>query len=84
MNLVKAEIVNFRSIKNLEFNFSPACRTLVGINESGKTNILKGLAFLDKNKKIDQGDIRYPLQGESQIKESFIRFHFSLPDAQLN
>lgn len=84
MNLVKAEIVNFRSIKNLEFNFSPACRTLVGINESGKTNILKGLAFLDKNKKIDQSDIRYPLQGESQIKESFIKFHFSLSDTQLN
>jgi predicted ATP-dependent endonuclease of OLD family len=84
MNLVKAEIVNFRSIKNLEFNFSPACRTLVGINESGKTNILKALAFLDKSKKIDLADLRYPLQGEAQIQESYVRFHFSLSDSQLN
>ncbi|WP_108468975.1 AAA family ATPase [Polynucleobacter difficilis] len=84
MNLVKAEIVNFRSIKNLEINFSPACRTLVGINESGKTNILKALAFLDKNKKIDLADLRYPLQGESQIQESYIKFHFSLNDSQIS
>jgi len=51
MKLDKAEIVNFRSIKKETVVFDPACRVLVGINESGKSNILKGF-FVVLNPKL--------------------------------
>jgi predicted ATP-dependent endonuclease of OLD family len=33
----------------MELHFDPKCRILVGINESGKTNILDALNLLDKS-----------------------------------
>lgn len=32
----RVEIKNFRSIQEVEIDFDPPCRVLVGINESGK------------------------------------------------
>ena len=46
MKLAQATIKNFRSIKSIKLEFDPACRVLVGINESGKSNILQALALL--------------------------------------
>jgi predicted ATP-dependent endonuclease of OLD family len=47
MKLTNVEIKNFRSLDKLDFEFNPNCRILVGINESGKSNILKALAMLE-------------------------------------
>ena len=75
MKLDYAEIKNFRSIKYTEIHFDPACRVLVGINESGKSNILKALSFLAEEHKPDKSkDIREKLRGETEIKESYIDF----------
>ncbi len=45
MKLNRVQIKNFRSIKDIEIDFDPSCRVLVGINESGKSNILNALAL---------------------------------------
>ena len=77
MKLDRVEIKNFRSIKDITVNFEPACRVLVGINESGKSNILNALAFLGKDyKPVKKDDLREALPDEEPITESTIRFVF--------
>lgn len=51
MKLKYVRIVNFLVIKSIKIEFDPACRFLVGINESGKSNILRALSLLDQTKK---------------------------------
>ncbi|MFB6181947.1 MAG: AAA family ATPase [Candidatus Magasanikbacteria bacterium] len=81
MKLEKAHIKNFRSIKEVEINFEYNCRGLVGINESGKTNILKALNLLDSEEKIQKtNNKRIPLPKEDTIEESYIIFHLELSD----
>jgi len=77
MKLNRVEIKNFRSIKETTVSLDPACRVLVGINESGKSNILNALAFLGENyKPVTKDDLREALPGEDPIKESNVRFVF--------
>ena len=77
MKLNRVEIKNFRSIKETEIKFDPPCRILVGINESGKSNILNALSFLDKDTKpVKKDDLRDALPDEDQIDEAYVRFIF--------
>lgn len=76
MKLKKAIIKNYLSIKDMEVDFDPQCRILVGINESGKTNILKALNFLDSDIIPTRKDLRELPMGETAIKEAYIRFVF--------
>lgn len=54
MRLNHVDISNFRSIKSIVINFDPKCRVLVGINESGKSNILEALSLLDPDRNVKQ------------------------------
>ena len=77
MKLNRIQIKNFRSIKDIEIDFDPSCRVLVGINESGKSNILNALALLsDDFTPSKKDDLREALSREGQIKESEITFVF--------
>ncbi len=78
MQLKKAVIKNFRSIKNAKIDFEPNCRILVGINESGKSNILKAMSFLSENSQFSNEDKRFPSNTEMVTSESFIKFFFDL------
>ena len=57
MKLTKIKIENYRSIKQLDFDFQKNngkdCHILIGINETGKSNILKAMNFLDKSIQIN-------------------------------
>lgn len=77
MKLKNATIRNFRSIDNQKIEFEPSCRILVGINESGKSNVLKALTLLSNEISINKIDIRNDLD-ESKTSESYVRFNFSL------
>lgn len=82
MRLDRVNIVNYRSIKNATIDFDPACRVLVGINESGKSNSLKALSFLNANSAPNKkNDLREKLPDEDQIKEASITFIFRLEKA---
>lgn len=77
MKLNHIQIKNFRSIKDIEIDFDPSCRVLVGINESGKSNILNALALLsDDFTPSKKDDLREALSREGQIKESEVAFVF--------
>jgi len=78
MRLTSVQIRNFRSIGFLELPLDPSCRVLVGINESGKSNILKALASLGTYVPSKQHDVREPLPNEPPIEQAEIQFRFAL------
>jgi len=83
MKLNKVQIKNFRSIEDVTVEFQPTCRVLVGINESGKSNILKALALLeDGSKPVKKDDLREALPDEDPIDTSFVRFIFKFEKEQ--
>ncbi len=59
----KIKLSNFRNFKLKEFEFSPGVTLIIGLNASGKTNILEGLVFLSTGKsfkaKIEEEVINY-------------------------
>ncbi len=72
-------IQNFRSIKDVAVEFDPRCRVLVGINESGKSNILKALFLLSEDRKISRSDdVRENLPDEDPVSSAYVQFNFSL------
>lgn len=82
MKLKYAKIVNFRSIQEVRVDFKPSCRTLVGINESGKSNILRALSMISPEFKPSAEDVREPLPKEKPVTESYIWFVFSFDESE--
>ncbi|HPG63252.1 MAG TPA: AAA family ATPase [Casimicrobium sp.] len=74
MKLQRAEIRNFRSIREVNIDFDPRCRVLVGINESGKSNVLKALALLDPARAPLARDARMESNDEAPPEDTFVRF----------
>jgi len=77
MKLSKCEIINFRSIGEQEISFNPSCRILVGINESGKSNVLKALRLISDEFSPSVIDIRNELN-EEKIESSDVTFGFEI------
>ena len=81
MKLNWIRIKNFCSVKDIKIEFDPTCRILVGINESGKSNILRALSFLNEESQSDSNDIREALPDDDEvITESYILFDFKLEE----
>lgn len=76
MKLKFVEIKNFRSIEKESFYFDPLCKILVGINESGKSNLLRALSFLSPEINPSKEDKRESLPNESPIDEAYVDFIF--------
>lgn len=83
MNLHRVEIKNFRSISEQKIYFSPKCRVLVGINESGKTNLLKALSMLSAQVSPTKEDLRETHPGEGDIDSAYVRFIFRLEPSEI-
>jgi AAA ATPase domain len=81
MKLAYVKIENFRSIKSARLDFSRPCRALIGINESGKTNVLHALALLNADRTIDVNDLRQTAGDETPITEAEVWFTFNLEAA---
>ena len=79
MRLHRVEIKNFRSIEDATIEFEPRCRILVGINESGKSNILKAINTLNQAMDVsfDSNDKRQPLKNEGELESSYVKFIFN-------
>lgn len=81
MKLEKVYIEKFRSIDSLNFNPNPQISTLVGANESGKSNILKAIQKINfDNDFSDEDKCRI-----YKLTDSFpmIALKFSLTDLEL-
>jgi hypothetical protein len=77
VKLRRVRIVNFRSIIDTTLEFDERTRILVGINESGKTNILRALRLLGS---FEPGvdDIRIQRADEPPADENKVIFVFGL------
>lgn len=84
MKLEKVRIKNFRSIADLSITFDMNCKILVGINEAGKSNILRALCLLDSNVEIKPNDIRQSLPDEPYDDKAYVKFEFSLDSKEEN
>ncbi len=78
MQLKYVKIKNFRSIEEAKIEFVPRCRALIGINESGKTNLLDSLSLLSDDIEPDIHDVREPRRNEKEIEEAHVWFAFKL------
>jgi predicted ATP-dependent endonuclease of OLD family len=84
MELKHIEVNNFRSItEGFKITMKPRCRVLVGINESGKSNILNALSMLCSDISPNPTDIREPLSGEDPIEDASIDFIYALSHEEL-
>jgi len=81
MKLKSVEIENFRSIESIEIDFKENPRVLVGINESGKTNILHALRLLSNKFQPQKEDVREPTKGI--IENSEVSFIFEFEDTEI-
>src|ERR1051325_1668091 len=81
MRLTRAIIRNFRSIKEQTIRFDPPCRVLVGINESGKSNILRALNLLDAEVKAMPDDLRDIGPDEDPNADAHVIFVFATEPA---
>lgn len=85
MQLKSIEIKNYRSIRDVTIQLDPKCRVLVGINESGKSNILKALSFLDEDTNPQaKDDVREALPNEPEPIVAHIRFKFYFDKIERN
>lgn len=80
MKLARAQINNFRSVSDLTIDFEYACQGLIGINESGKSNILRALNLLDPAVSLSPADLRIERHNEPQVSAGYVRFLFRLED----
>lgn len=84
MLLNRVWIKNFRSISDCTISIDRSYQILVGINESGKSNILKAFSLIDDTVEITKNDIRDPSHDEDNVEESLVRFVFTLENYEIN
>lgn len=82
MKLKEIKIRGFRSIKDQTISFENKCQILVGVNESGKTNILKALQLIDPDHPPTARDRRRPLETEPPTGPQNIAFEFEMSDEE--
>ncbi len=83
MKLSEVTITNFRSIKEAVIEFNPRCRVLAGMNEAGKSNVLRALSLLSASETILRDDIRQSLPSEEEVKDAWGDFNFSIEQAEM-
>jgi energy-coupling factor transporter ATP-binding protein EcfA2 len=85
MQLVQVDVINYRSVESLSIDFQ-AHRAigLVGVNESGKSNILRALALISPETKPSLSDVRVQRASDEDIDESRVLFSFQLSDKEVS
>lgn len=85
-SIIKVDIQNFRSIRRVSVECRPLT-TLVGLNDSGKSNILRALNLffndeVNHGEKLDFNiDYNYNSARKRKAKEISVSVHFELPDS---
>lgn len=79
MLLTKIQISNFRSIKELTLTPNGySTHVLVGMNESGKSSVLRALSMLSPEHSVSASDVRIERPDDEPITEAYVRFIFKL------
>ena len=84
MILSRIEIANFRSIAELDISTDQRCQGFVGVNESGKSNILKAISLLSDDFAVDKNDVRIKGDNEKQNSGAYVEYFFSLDKDEMD
>ena len=78
MKIVKLELENFRSYRNLEIDFQEDLNLIIGRNDVGKSTIMEALEIFFNNDliKIDQDDLNTDAKNSG---EYLIKIKLSFP-----
>jgi predicted ATP-dependent endonuclease of OLD family len=68
----------------LTIGFENNFQILVGLNEAGKSNILKALSFIDADIEPEKDDIRDPSHDETPIDSAYVRYVFGLTSNEID
>jgi predicted ATP-dependent endonuclease of OLD family len=79
MKLEKVFIGAFKSIVNAELDVKSGCIGLVGINESGKSNVLKAIKSLSASNGLREGDV----PKKNKKSPASLRFEFCLSSEEI-
>tara|TARA_R110002124_G_scaffold267450_1_gene434683 strand:- start:311 stop:2308 length:1998 start_codon:yes stop_codon:yes gene_type:complete len=77
MNLKTININTFRSIVNQTIEVNENCMAFIGLNESGKTNILNAIKYLNPKNKLSSND-----SSKINDKDPSIEYHFEISKLQ--
>ncbi len=81
MLLTKIQIANFRSIKDLTLTPNGySTHVLVGMNESGKSSVLRALSMLSPEYPVSPSDVRIERPDDDPISDAYVRFVFKLDE----
>lgn len=83
MKISRVLVQNYRSVEELTIPIKHGCQVLLGINESGKSNILRALQLLDPAVDVKPADLRIERQDEDHVTTGMVRFAFSLDEAEM-
>lgn len=75
MELRNVDIKNFKSIEKIELDLDKDCKILVGLSESGKTNLLTALRTLDSSIVVDKTFVK---EGTRKTDKAEIDFELVL------
>lgn len=102
MIITKAKITNFKSIEDIEISFDKIgdsyTKIFVGINESGKSNILEALSYFEPpkqnvtydhycNQKLEDGkdcDLQFYMEFDKDEKDALVKKINSIANTNLN
>lgn len=80
MELVSAKIKNFRSIEEINIDIENDTKILVGLSESGKSNLLKALSVLSEDVEFQDNYLRDSITSGS---DSYVKFSIKLSDGDI-
>jgi len=84
MRIQKVDINNYRSIDAVTITFEYNPRVLIGINETGKTNILKALSAIDTGFDFNfERDAKLPNDIKYERKTPYIDYYFQLDEKEM-
>lgn len=69
MKITKFIIENYRAIENIEFNLNFSINPIIGINEAGKTSILKAILAFDKSRDRHNKGTHLDFENNYSIKQ---------------
>jgi len=77
MKLREIEIQSFRSLINQKITLDERCLVFIGLNESGKSNILEAIRTLDKS-------VKFSIRDKSKINNQLpsVLFKFSITEQE--
>jgi len=83
MKVLRCDIHNFRSIKEMSIKFDKMLKIFIGYNEAGKSNIIKALSLLNINTEVSKDDVRDSYSDIEYEDSAYVQFIFEFDESEI-